>query len=60
MLLMMLVLVLLLLQGTGWLQLAMADLPIGRTADNRMVATVATTKLLRQLEEWLVCSISSS
>jgi len=43
----MLVMSLLLLQGMGWLLLAMADPPIGRTAENRMLAAVAATKLLR-------------
>ena len=60
MLVMSLLLLLLLPQGTGWLLLAMAHLPIGRTAENRMLASVAATKLLRQLKELLRCSISSS
>jgi len=60
MLVMLLVLLLLLLQGTGWLLLAMADSPIGRTTANCMLASVAATKLLRQLEELSGCSISSS
>jgi hypothetical protein len=42
-----LLLLLLLLQGTGWQQLAMADSPMGRTAQNRMIASIAATKLLR-------------
>jgi len=52
--------VLLLMQGTGWLLLAMADQPIGWTAENRMLALVAATKLLRQLKELTGCSMSSS
>jgi len=60
MLVMSLLLLLLLLQGMGWLQLAMADKPIGRTAENRMLASVAATKLLRPLEELSGCSISFS
>jgi len=47
---MMMLLLLLLLQGTGWLLLAMADPPIGRTAENRMLASVAATKLLRRFQ----------
>jgi len=47
MLVMLLQLLLLLLQGTGWLLLAMADPPIGRTAENCILASVAATKLLR-------------
>jgi len=35
------------LQGMGWLLLAMADPPIGGTAENCMLASVAATKLLR-------------
>jgi len=31
----------------GWLLLAMADLPIDRTAENHMLASVAATKLLK-------------
>jgi hypothetical protein len=38
---------LLLLHGLGWLLLAIADPPIGRTADNHMLHSVAATKLLR-------------
>jgi len=38
----------------------MADPPISRTAENRMQASVAATKLLRQLEELSGCSINSS
>jgi hypothetical protein len=51
MLLMSLLLLLLLPQGTGWLLLPMADPPIGRTAENHILASVAVTKLLRQLKE---------
>jgi hypothetical protein len=40
-------LLLLLRQETGWLLLAMADPPLGRTVENRMVASVAETNLLR-------------
>jgi len=39
-------LLLLLLEGTGWLLPAMADPPTGRTAVNRMLALVAATKQL--------------
>jgi len=60
MLVMSLLLLLLLLQGTGWLLLAMADPPLGRTAENRMLASVAATKLLRRLKELSGCYISSS
>jgi hypothetical protein len=56
MLVMSLLLLLLLLQGTGWLLLAMA----GRTAENRILASGAATKLLRKLKELSGCSISSS
>jgi hypothetical protein len=41
MLVMLLMLLLLLLQGTGWRLLVMADPPIGRTAGNRILASVA-------------------
>jgi len=37
---------LVMLKGTGWLLLAMADPPIGRTAENHILASVAATKLL--------------
>jgi hypothetical protein len=47
MLVILLLLLLLLLQGMGWLLLVMSDQPIGRTAVNGVLATVATTKLLR-------------
>ena len=60
MIVMMLLLQLLLVEGTGWLLLAMADPPIGRTAENCMLASVAATKLLRQFKELSGCSISSS
>jgi len=36
------------LQGMGWLLLVMADPPIGRTAENRMLASVAATKLVEK------------
>jgi len=60
MLVMSLLLLLLLRQGTGWLLLAMADPPIGRTAENHMLASVEATKVLRHLKELSGCSISSS
>jgi len=60
MLVMSLLLMLPLLQGTVSLLLAMADLPIARTAENCMLASVAATKLLRWLKELSGCSISSS
>jgi len=47
MLVMSLLMLLLLLQGMGWLLLAMADPPIGRTAEHCMLDSVAATKLLR-------------
>jgi len=47
MLVILLLSLLLSLQGTGWLLLAMADPPTGRTAENCMLAPVAATKLLR-------------
>jgi len=53
-----LLLLLLSLQGTGWLLLAMGDPPIGRTAENGILASVAATKLLRRLKELSDCSIS--
>jgi len=56
MLAMSLLLLLLSLQGTGWLLLAMA----GRTAENRILASVAATKLLRRLKELSGCSMSFS
>jgi len=55
-----LLLLLLLLQGTGWLLLAMANLPLGKTVENRLLAPVAATKLLRELKELSGCSISFS
>jgi hypothetical protein len=55
-----LLLLLLSLQGTGWLLLVMADPPIVRTAENCILSSVAATKLLRQLKELLGSSISSS
>ena len=36
------------LQGMGWLLLVMADPPIGRTAENCMLASVAATKLVEK------------
>jgi len=45
MLVMLLLLLLLLLQGMGWLLLAMADPTIGRTAENRILASVAATNI---------------
>ena len=44
------------LQGTGRQLLAMADPPIGRTAENRILASVAATKMLRLLNRivWLL------
>jgi len=59
-LVMLLLLLLLLQQGMGWLLLAVADLPIGITAENHMLASEAATKLLRQLKELLGCILSSS
>jgi len=59
-LLLQLLLQLLLLQGTGWLLLAMAHSSIGRTAENYMLASVAPAQLLSWLKDWLVCSISFS
>jgi hypothetical protein len=56
MLVMSLLLLLLLLQGMGWLLLAMA----GRTAENRILASVAATTLLRRSKELSGYSISSS
>ena len=55
-----LLLLLLLLEGRGWLLLAMADPPIGRTAEDGILAAVAATKLLRPLKELLGCSIGFS
>jgi hypothetical protein len=60
MLVMVLLLLLLLLQGMGLLLLAMANLPIHRTAENSIAASVAATNLLSQLKERLGYSISSS
>jgi hypothetical protein len=56
MLVMSLVLLLLFQQGTGWLVLAMADPPIGSTAESCMLALAAATKLLRRLKELLGAS----
>jgi len=54
-------LLLLLLKGMGWLLLlAMAERHICRTAKNRILASVAATKLLRWWKGLLSCSISSS
>jgi len=44
-------LLLLLLQGMGWLLLVMADPPIGRKAENHMLASIAAIKLLRRIEQ---------
>jgi len=49
-----------LLQEPGWLLLAMAIPPIGRQAKNRVLASVAATKRLRQWKELSGCLISSS
>ena len=46
-----------LLDGTDWVLLAMADPPIGRTAENHMLASVAGLKLIRELQELSGCSI---
>jgi hypothetical protein len=46
MLVMSLLLVLLFLQRTAWLLLAMADPPRGRTGEDHMQPSVAATKLL--------------
>jgi len=51
---------LLLLPGTAWPLLAIANLPIGRTAENRMQASRAATKLLRWLNDMSGCSFSSA
>jgi hypothetical protein len=59
-LMMSLLLILLWLQGTGWLLLAMADLPIGRAAETHVLASVAASKLLRRLMEWSGFTISYS
>jgi len=48
------------LQGMGWLLLVRADPPIGSTAENCMVGSVAATMLLRRLKEVSGCSTSSS
>jgi len=53
-------LLLLSLEGTCWLQLAMADPPIGRTTENRMLPSVAPTGLLRGVNQLPGCSISTS
>jgi len=55
-----LLLLLLLLQGTGWLLLAMADPSIGSTAENHIPASAAAKMLLTRLKEFLGCSISST
>jgi len=60
MLVMSLLLLFLLLHGMGWLLLAVADPPIGRTAENRMLPLVAATKLLRQLKQLSGYSITFS
>jgi len=49
-----------LLQGLGWLLLVRTDPPIGRTAENRMLATVAVTKLLRVLKQYSAYCVSTS
>jgi len=51
---------LLLLQGTGWLLLGMAVPPIGRTAENHILASVAATTRSRRYKELSGCSIRSS
>jgi hypothetical protein len=51
---MLLILLLLLLYGTGLLLLAMT----GRTAGNGVLASVAARKMLRELKGLLGCSIS--
>jgi len=56
--LLVILLLLLSLLGTGWLLMVMADPPIGRTAENHIQASVSATKLLRQLKESLGCAIS--
>jgi hypothetical protein len=56
MLVMSLLLLLLSLQGMGWLLLVIA----GRTAENHILASVAATKLQRRLKELSSCSLSSS
>jgi len=60
MLVLLLMLLLLLLQWPGWLQQVVADLPIGRTAKNLMLASVVATKLLGLLIELLDCCVRSS
>jgi len=60
MLAMSLLLLLMLLQRTGWLLLSMGDPPIDRTAENCMQASVAATKRLSGLKEWSGCSVNSS
>jgi hypothetical protein len=60
-LLVMLLLVLVLSQeGMGWLLVAMADPSRGRTAEKRILASVAATKLLRRLTQISCCAISFS
>jgi len=56
---MLLLLLLLSLHGTGWQLLAMADPPIGRTAENHIQPLGAATKLLRRLKKLSGCSSSS-
>jgi len=60
MLVMSLLLVSLLLQGMGWLLLAMEDPRIGRIAEDRLLASVATTKPMWWLRELSGTSPSSS
>jgi len=60
MLVMSFLLLLILLEGTCWWLLMMADPPIGRTAENHMLASVVATNLLRRLTELSGCSISFS
>jgi len=48
------------LQGMGWTLPTMADLPIGITAENPMLASVAATELQGRLKELSGCSICSS
>jgi len=60
MLVMSLLLLMLSLQGMGWLPLVLVDPPIGRTAENCMLVSVAATMMLRRLKELSGCSISCS
>jgi hypothetical protein len=60
MLMMSLLLLLLLLQGTGWLVLSTADPPMGRTAGNHLLALVAATKQQTGSKKLSVCAINTS